>query len=387
MKKIALQDLILVLNGKTKVLFICLNEQFLLLRHKCTIMNSKQKKINKFNPNDLASVENNIFGLPFSEEESEVIVLPLPWEVTVSFSDGTSRGPDAVYEASKQVDLYDPFVKDAWKGGIFMRETNTDWQSKSDDLRAVAEEIIDMLSAEEKYRNESWLAEQYSIINRECNWFRNQVKEEAATILKSGKIIAGLGGDHSTPLGILEALAEQYSNFAILQLDAHLDLRKAYEGFDYSHASIMFNAMKIPAISKIVQVGIRDYCEEELNLIHQHPDKLKVYFDRDIKQQQYAGASFSAICDDIIAQLPELVYLSFDIDALDPKLCPNTGTPVAGGFETEQVLFLLEKLVKAGKKIISFDINEVGNHEWDANVAARLLYRISNLTSLSMGKL
>ena len=90
------------------------------------------------------------------------------------------------------------------------------------------------------------------------------------------------------------------------------------------------------------------------------------------------------------ANLPDKIYLSFDIDGLDPKLCPHTGTPVAGGFEVEQVLFLLEKVVKAGKKIIAFDLNEVApgpdGDEWDANVAARLLYRIANLVAHSNGK-
>lgn len=87
--------------------------------------------------------------------------------------------------------------------------------------------------------------------------------------------------------------------------------------------------------------------------------------------------------------MPNQIYLSFDIDGLDPKLCPNTGTPVAGGFETEQVLFLLEKIVKSGRKIIAFDLNEVSpgvGNDWDANVAARLLYRICNLVAYSQGR-
>ena len=99
----------------------------------------------------------------------------------------------------------------------------------------------------------------------------------------------------------------------------------------------------------------------------------------------YAGTSWAKICTEIISQLPDNIYISFDIDGLDPKLCPHTGTPVAGGFEFEQVLFLIEKAVEAGKKIISFDINEVapGKDEWDANVGARLLYRIANLAAVS----
>jgi agmatinase len=189
---------------------------------------------------------------------------------------------------------------------------------------------------------------------------------------------------------MIQALAEQNENFGILQIDAHADLREAYEGFEFSHASIMYNALKIKQVQKLVQVGIRDYCEEELNLIKNSSDRIKTFFDRDIKYAQYNGDSWDRICNRIVSELPDKVYLSFDIDGLDPKLCPNTGTPVAGGFEAEQVLYLLERLVNSGKKIIGFDINEVSpgdeGGDWDANVAARLLFRIVNLTALSQEK-
>ena len=184
--------------------------------------------------------------------------------------------------------------------------------------------------------------------------------------------------------------AEKHSSFAILQLDAHADLRNTYEGFEYSHASVMYNALKIKQVSKLVQVGIRDYCEEEFNLIQNSNGRVKTFFDRDIKHTLYRGDSWDRICNRIVNELPDNIYLSFDIDALDPKLCPNTGTPVAGGFETEEILYLIEKIVKSGKTIIAFDINEVTpseENDWDANVASRLLYRISNLVALSNGRL
>ena len=149
-------------------------------------------------------------------------------------------------------------------------------------------------------------------------------------------------------------------------------------------------ALKIKEVEKIVQVGIRDYCEEELNLINTSNGRIKTFFDRDIKYALFNGDSWDRICNRIIKELPQAIYLSFDIDGLDPKLCPNTGTPVAGGFETEQVLYLLEKIVKSGRTIIAFDINEVcpgpDGDDWDANVAARLLFRISNLVNLSQNK-
>jgi agmatinase len=149
----------------------------------------------------------------------------------------------------------------------------------------------------------------------------------------------------------------------------------------------MFNALKIKQVEKLVQVGIRDYCEEELDLINNSNGRIKTFFDRDIKYAQYVGDSWDRVCNRIINELPQNIYLSFDIDGLDPKLCPNTGTPVAGGFETEQILFLIEKIVKSGRKIIAFDINEVSpgadGDDWDANVAARLLFRIANLAAMS----
>ena len=226
-------------------------------------------------------------------------------------------------------------------------------------------------------------------INAECVKMNTIVKEKSLSLLEQNKIVALLGGDHSTPLGLMQALAEKNNSFAILQIDAHADLRDAFEGFEFSHASIMFNALKIPQVSKLVQVGIRDYCEAEFDLIQNSNGRIKTFFDRDIKHKQYEGVSWASICAEIISQLPDEIYLSFDIDGLDPKLCPSTGTPVAGGFEFEQILLLIEKIVDSGKRIIAFDINEVapGGDEWDANVGARLLYRIANLAAKSNKKI
>jgi agmatinase len=349
---------------------------------------SKQDKINSFDPNGLGDANNNIYGLPFTTEEAEVIVIPVPWEVTVSYSAGTALGPQAIFDASFQVDLFDPVIKDAWKIGIAMEPVSDDIASKSESLRRKSEQYIGLLQEGDSPETNSKMEDVRVAINAECEKLNKLVKSKALQYLDKNKIVALLGGDHSTPLGLMQALAEKYESFAILQIDAHADLRDAYEGFEYSHASIMFNAIKIPQVSKLVQVGIRDYCQAEYDLIQQSNGKIVTFFDRDIKHKQYEGASWSSICKEIIQQLPDTIYLSFDIDGLDPKLCPNTGTPVAGGFEFEQVLLLIEKIVDAGKRIIAFDLNEVapGGDEWDANVGARLLYRIANMCAKSNGK-
>lgn len=349
---------------------------------------SKQDKISTFDPNALGDANNNIYGLPFTTDEAEVVVLPVPWEVTVSYSAGTALGPQAVFDASFQVDLFDPKIKDAWKMGIAMEAVPNDIASKSENLRHKAETYIAMLEEGETPETNNRMKEIQDTINAESTKLNQWVKSKALSYIAKNKVVALLGGDHSTPLGLMQALAEKHSSFAILQIDAHADLRDAYEGFEFSHASIMFNAVKIPQISKLVQVGIRDYCEAEYDIIKNSNNRIVTFFDRDIKHQQYEGKTWGTVCSEIIAQLPNDIYLSFDIDGLDPKLCPHTGTPVAGGFEFEQVLLLIEKIVDAGKRIIAFDINEIapGGDEWDANVGARLLYRIANMAALSNGK-
>jgi agmatinase len=347
---------------------------------------TKEEKIKNFDANGIGQLNDGMFGLPFTIDECETVLIPVPWEVTVSYGRGTAQGPEAIREASYQVDLYDPVVKDAWKKGIGMDDLSQEIKNKSESLRQMAERYIESLAnGENAYAKD--LKETAEKIKEECIWLNKQVKKRVLHFINRGKNVGLVGGDHSTPLGMMQALAEKFENFAILQIDAHADLRNAYEGFEFSHASIMFNALKIKQVEKLVQVGIRDYCQEELDLINNSNGRVKTFFDRDIKYAQYNGDSWDRICNRIINELPQHIYLSFDIDGLDPKLCPNTGTPVAGGFEAEQILFLLEKIVKSGRRIIAFDLNEVSpgsnGSDLDANVAARLLYRIANLSAMS----
>lgn len=339
---------------------------------------TKEEKIQAFDPNGPAG-SGQFLGLPFNYQESETAILPIPWEVTVSYSSGTAAAPEAIKEASAQVDLYDPLLPDAWKRGIYMVDPDEELEEKSRQLRPLAERHIH--AAEAGGADEEALQK----VNTACAEMVEQVKQSCRQLLEDGKNVALLGGDHSTPLGFIQALAESNEEFGILQIDAHADLREAYEGFEYSHASIMTNALKLTQVHKLVQVGIRDYCQEEVDKIYAEKGRVVCFFDRDLKAGRYRGESWAKQCEKIISELPDKVYLSFDIDGLDPKLCPNTGTPVAGGFEVEEVLFLLEKLVESGRQIIGLDLNEVspGEDEWDANVGARLVYRLCNLMLLS----
>ena len=342
--------------------------------------------LSNFNPSDVGNPNNNIFGLPFSEEEARLVILPIPWEVTVSYNAGTSRAPDHIFTASLQVDLFDPDYKDAWKQGFFMRTPDKKILMKSDYLRKEAELYINYISQGELLGENRFMTKTLKEINQGSLFLNDWVYEQTTELMNKNKLVALLGGDHSTPFGYFRAIADKYPDFGILQIDAHCDLRDTYEGFNFSHASIMYNTLeKIPTLKKLVQVGIRDYCEEELNYINNSEGRVITYFDKDIKNRMYEGDNWKKITDEIVSHLPQHVFVSFDIDGLDPKLCPHTGTPVPGGFETEQVYYLLHKVFQSGRKIVGFDLNEVGvsHDEWDENVGARVLYKLCNLLTFS----
>lgn len=347
---------------------------------------SIESKIKYFDPNGLADKDSGIFGLPFTTNEANIILLPVPWDVTVSYRDGASKGPKAILDASAQVDLYDALVEDAWKIGITMEKIPAEIASKNKTLRQKALGYIKNLEKGVSPATKT-MQKTLEIVNRGCFELNRKIKNLSAFYLGKGKIVGLVGGDHSTPLGYMEALAENYSDFGILQIDAHSDLREAYEGFTYSHASIMYNALKIKEVKKLVQVGTRDWCEDENTLAANSGGRVKTFYDHVMKRSMYEGKTWQQVCNDIIIQLPNYVYISFDIDGLDPKLCPNTGTPVHGGLEFEQAAYLIEQVVKSGKKIIGFDLNEVtpGKDEWDGNVGARMLYKMCNLTAVSQG--
>ncbi len=338
--------------------------------------------LSQFDPNSVGNPNNNIFGLPFSEEEARLVILPVPWEVTVSYNAGTARAPDHLFKASLQVDLFDPDVKDAWKEGYYMRQPDQKILTKSDFLRKEAELYINYISQGEKVEDNKFMQKTLRDINTGSVFLNDWVYQQTSKLLNQGKLVALLGGDHSTPLGFFKAVGEKFGEIGILQIDAHCDLRKAYEGFIYSHASIMYNALEeIPAIKRLVQVGIRDFCEEELDYIQNSNGRVYTLFDQQIKERSYEGESWKMIVHDIVNALPQQVHLSFDIDGLDPSLCPRTGTPVQGGFQTEQIFYLLKSVLKSGRRIVSFDLNEVGvsHNEWDENVGARVLYKLCNL--------
>jgi agmatinase len=344
--------------------------------------------LSTFDPNSAGNPNNNIFGLPFTEEDAKLVILPVPWEVSVSYGSGTARSAERLQRASLQIDLYDSDNPDGWKQGFYMRDIDKKLLMKSDYLRKEAELYIDYISTGQNSDDNQFMRKSLKEINEGSLYLNKWVYDQTKSLLDRGKLVGLLGGDHSTPLGFHKAIAEKHGEFGILQIDAHCDLRIAYEGFNYSHASITHNALtEIENLCKVVQVGVRDYSGDELNYIKNSNKRIITYFDRDMKKRQFEGETWKEIVDDIVSDLPPKVHISFDIDGLDPKLCPNTGTPVHGGMETEQVYYLFNKVLSSGRTLTGFDLVEVGVGEtdWDVNVGARVLWKLCNLLAKSNG--
>lgn len=335
-----------------------------------------------YDPNSVSNPNNNIFGLPSNEDDSRLIIIPVPWEVTVSYGSGTARAPEAISKASMQIDLFDAEMPDAWKQGFFMRHCDKKILMKSDYLRKEAELYIDYISKGDEVTANQFMTKTLREVNEGGVFLNNWIYDQTKVLLEKDKLVGILGGDHSTPLGYMKAIGEKYGNYGILQIDAHCDLRDTYEGFNYSHASIMYNALKeIPHLEKLVQVGVRDYSQSEWDFVKKSNFKVITYFDKQIKQRQFEGESWKYIAEEIVSKLPSNVYISFDIDGLDRKLCPHTGTPVPGGFEMEEIFFVFRKVIESGRKIIGFDLSEVGisDTDWNSNVGARILFKLCNL--------
>jgi len=336
-----------------------------------------------FDPNAAASKDSGIFGLPFTAEQAQLVLLPIPWEVTTSYGGGTSQGPKAIFQASKQVDLYDIDLGNFFEAGIAMLPESPEVQQWNQAGREIAKQII----AEGGAEHQPHLTAALNTVNQYSEKLNQFVYSQTQYWLTQGKKIGLIGGDHSTPFGAIQAFLEHYPQMGILHFDAHADLREAYEGFEHSHASIMYNVITKTPLKKLVQIGIRDFCEQEFNLIKQNSSRVTTFFDSDLYEQKISGQGWEKICDEIIHHLPSEVYISFDIDGLDPRFCPHTGTPVPGGLDLQEAWYLIKKVARSGRKIIGFDLNEVspGNNpeaadEWDANVGARLLYKLCGWT-------
>lgn len=328
-----------------------------------------------FNPEGTFTDESSIFGMP-KDVSANLKLLPVAWEPTASFKKGTLNGPQAIFEASKQMDLYHPYFRKVYEGGVCW---DTDLLEQTLKLNAesspVASKVIKQIETGQT-------TEQNDI-----DFVNNQSKKLNELIYQasnnSSQVVGLIGGDHSTPFGLIKSLSEKYNgNFSIVHIDAHFDFRSAYQGFEFSHASIMHNVKtKLKKSPNIFQLGIRDFCESEYKFALK---KSTFLLDQEMHSKLLNGKTYHDCLDELFKNLNENIYISFDIDGLSPEFCPNTGTPVPGGITYNQATYLIQYLHKKGHKLIGFDLVEVSpgkstkyGEGLDEIIAARILYEIS----------
>lgn len=340
-------------------------------------MTEKNRK--EFDPEGVGVHNGNYFGMPFAPEEAGLVLISVPWDVTSSYGGGASAAPDAIIEESTQLDFHDPYAPEAWRAGIATIPIDYSIHERSVPLREDARKIIEHLENGGSVEDNFILARKLERINSVSAEIDDEVYNLAAAWLARGKKAGLVGGDHSTPFGLIKAVAQREGKIGILHLDAHCDLREAYEGFENSHASIMFNVLRdVPAVERLVQVGVRDFSRTEYEFARGN-QRVVQFSGVELSEAAFGGEKWASQCDRIVAALPEKVYVSFDIDFLSPEYCPGTGTPVPGGCSFDQAAYLVRKVVDSGRSIVGFDLCEVcpsPASRWDASVGARMLFKL-----------
>jgi len=316
------------------------------------------------------------------------VLLPVPWEATASYGLGTACAPEAIVKASGQVDLLDREVGTPYRAGIAMLEADRAVCDAAEQALALAQPI---LRAAEAGEPDEAFEEERARVDELCRWLDARVRAELERWLDRDRLVGVVGGDHSVAFGAMAAHAGRHAELGVLQIDAHADLRKAYQGLSGSHASVMYRVLtELSAVSTLVQVGVRDYCEEEQERMTRAGDRVHTFFGADLAARRFDGEPFARTVERIVRPLPEKVYVSFDVDGLDPALCPHTGTPVPGGLGFDEASAILGAVGRSGRRIVGFDLCEVApgpdGDEWDANVGARLLYKLIGHALRSQGR-
>jgi agmatinase len=275
-------------------------------------------------------MKNNYAGIPDQYaklETAKTVLIPVPYDGTSTWQKGADKGPEAFLNASENMELYDIETDtEVYKNGIFLADAVLENSSPEAMVEAVHETT-------KKYINKN-------------------------------KFVTVFGGEHSVSIGTIRAFNECFNNLTVLHIDAHADLRKEYEGSSCNHACAVYEASQT---TNLVQVGIRSMDVSEKTVLH--PDK--TFFAHDMATNDFW-------MEDVIDQLTGNVFITFDLDAIDPSLMPSTGTPEPGGLFWYETLEFLKKVFEA-KNVVGFDIVELCPNENEKSsdfLAAKLYYKM-----------
>lgn len=332
----------------------------------------------KFDPNAVIPDNGNYFGIPLDPEDAALVLISAPWDTTLALRAGSSFAPDAIIEASRRVDFFEPMAPYSWRKGIATAPIDYSIQDLSHRLRSDAERVIkvhddlgstafDHLVYERRLRR----------VNEGSAQMNAYIYAQSKRWLDEGKIVGLVGGDQSTAYGHIRAVAEKHGRIGILHIDSKCNLRDGYQGFEYSHASVMHNVLKdVAGVERLVAVGVRAFSPEEWERATSD-ERIRLFTGQSIWSRHFEGEKWATITREIIDELPENVYISLDIDGLTTECAPRTGSLVAGGMRFPEVVYLMGKIVDSGRRIVGFDLTEVVpdmNDKTNASIAARLLY-------------
>jgi agmatinase len=275
-------------------------------------------------------------------DTSRVVILPVPYEHTVSYGAGTKRGPEAILQASHYVEFYDEET-----GREVYRELGIATLPALDVSSQADEEALDT------------------------------IYQTTKQVLTDGKFPIALGGEHTISQATIAAAAERCRDLSVLQIDAHSDLRAEYQGSKYSHASVMARVCEFVDPNRLVQVGIRAQCIEEAQYIREYG--ISTFYAHDIRGGKHAKL-LKYWEDLVVEKLTDYVYVTFDVDGLDPSIMPATGTPEPNGLFWHETMTLLRK-VGQRKRVVACDVVELapieGLHHPDLT-AAKLVSKMIN---------
>lgn len=332
-----------------------------------------------------ADPDGGFLGLDPDPAGSAVALLAAPFDATTSYRGGARLGPEAILAASHQVELRCPLFGETWRQGLW-------WSGEVTGVRSLQQEVVDaarrVIALGGEVAGQAALQADLEAVNQAGAQVNEWIRGAVVTQLDLGRLPVLIGGDHSVPFGAIAAVAERHPGVGLLHIDAHADLRAGFEGFTWSHASILHNVLEHLDVGPLVQLGLRDLGTAELERIDNSEGRIRALFDRDWQRAKLMGRDLAALIDEQLDALPQEIYLTVDIDGLDPTLCPHTGTPVPGGFLWHELDLILERLAASGKRVRGLDLVEVApaptpldadgqpTDSWDAIVGARLLYRL-----------
>jgi agmatinase len=260
-------------------------------------------------------------------EKAKVVLIPVPYDGTSTWQKGADKGPEAFLQASENMELYDIETdSEVYKEGVFL-----------------AESVIGKGSPKELV---------------------NAVHETVKKYINKNKFVTIFGGEHSISIGTIRAFNECFDNLTVLHIDAHADLRPEYEGTKYNHACAVYEASQT---TNLIQVGIRSMDIIEKSVM----DYDKTFFAHEMLVNEYW-------IENVIDLMTDNVFITFDLDALDPSIMPSTGTPEPGGLLWYETLDFL-KQVFAEKNVVGFDIVELCPNERNKSsdfLAAKLYYKM-----------